>query len=164
MKYKTRLCSIQRLSTCACFALLTVALMGCNHVRTPVAAWSEDGHYLPAPHSTGLVEAGITEGSTAWIPDAPQPIGFIPVPSKCEALADPQGVRSITHRYQGRAKFDDAHRYYLDRMPLHGWTLVNSSDTEHVSIWHKGAEEMIVETKDLLNVSTIDVRIAPRLR
>jgi len=139
---------------------------GCENVKTPVIAFTDDGDYLGYRGGKGLVAS-----DQSPIPDVPMPIGFKPVVSKSSSSFDGQ-VRSVNHVYQGRAKHADAVAFYRNILPIHGWSFVNRSDQNDgttIQTFTKGRETLEVFTQQGTlagnidsSVTTIVITIGPR--
>lgn len=142
--------------------LLTAALLltgaGCQHIKTPVLAFTDDGEYLQPTVGEGLVAS-----PESFIPDVPMPVGFRAVASQCTSSFDGR-ARSVHHVYQGHAKTAAAAAFYQDQLPEHGWAFTgahNVSDTATLT-YTKGGESLTVETRQGYGVTTVTIDIAPR--
>ena len=140
--------------------------VGCQNVKTPVIAFTDDGDYLGYKGGKGLVAA-----DESPIPDVPMPIGFKPVISKSSSSFDGV-VRTVNHVYQGRARHADAVAFYRGILPIHGWQFISRSDQTDgstIQYFSKGRESLEVFTqqgtlvKNLdSSVTTIVITIGPR--
>ncbi|MEM9416670.1 MAG: hypothetical protein AAGA29_14510 [Planctomycetota bacterium] len=141
--------------------LLPAMLMlagGCQHIKTPVLAFTDDGEYLQPAVGEGLVAS-----PESYIPDVPMPVGFRAVASQCTSSSDGQS-RTVHHVYQGHAKSSAAAAFYQDLLPEHGWTFVsaeNVSDTATL-FYTKGRESLTVETRHGYGVTTVTIDINAR--
>ncbi|XAM00250.1 hypothetical protein OT109_02450 [Phycisphaeraceae bacterium D3-23] len=138
-------------------ALLTL-VGGCQHIKTPVLAFTDDGDYLQPAVGEGLVAS-----RESYIPDVPMPIGFRAVASQCTSGSDGRS-RTVHHVYQGHAKSSAAAAFYQDVLPEHGWDFVsaqNVSDTATLT-YTKGSESLTVETRHGYGVTTVTIDINAR--
>ncbi|MEM8783179.1 MAG: hypothetical protein AAGE65_10045 [Planctomycetota bacterium] len=140
------------------FALVALLLAGCTADRgpLPVAAFSDDGAYLPLQLAEGLV---IDEASP--LPDIPKPLRFVVVPSRSTASTDGR-ARTATHVYQGRADVDDLTIFYRDQLVNHGWRFQPGGDTGPIFSATKNTEWAQVALSRAGGVSTVTVLIRPR--
>jgi hypothetical protein len=133
--------------------LFTVMLVGCN--RMGVGYYSDDGQTLPPPAGEGLVAM-----PSAAIPDVPQPIGFVLVKSQSKASVA-NGVRTVSHVYQGRASMADAVAYYRRELNKAGWKLQNeellAGATEMYAT--KQGEQVTASLSDRKGILTVRVAI-----
>lgn len=146
--------------------LLVVGGFGCQHVKTPVIAFNDDGSYLGYRGGKGLVAK-----SDSPIPDVPMPVGFKAVVSRSSSTFDGM-VRTVNHTYQGRGGYGDTVEFYRGQLPLHRWQLVSRVDQPDASTsmtYTKGREQLEVYVRQgtLLDrfdssVTTIVVNISGR--
>jgi len=139
---------------------------GCQNVKTPVIAFTDDGDYLGYKGGKGLVAS-----DESPIPDVPMPIGFKPVVSKSSSSFD-GNVRTVNHVYQGRARHADAVAFYRNILPIYDWEFVSRSDQTDgstIQYFTKGRESLEVFTRQgtLMqnidsSVTTIVITIGPR--
>lgn len=135
--------------------LMLVVLLGpgCQHVQTPVVAFTEDGQYLGYKGGEGLVAR-----SDSPIPDVPMPVGFRPVISQSSSAFDGL-VRSVNHTYQGRSNVADTVAFYRGHLALHDWQFVSRTDNTDGSttLRHvKGGEQLEVYVRQGTLARTID--------
>lgn len=139
-------------------ACLSLALSACTYDAgpLPVAAFSDDGAYLPHQLAEGLV---VDEASP--IPDLPKPLRFVVVPSRSSASTDGR-ARTVTHVYQGRADVDDLTTFYRDQLANAGWRFESGGDTGPIFAATKNTEWARVALSRAGGVSTVTVLIRPR--
>lgn len=142
----------------ACLALAFALLPGCTTDLgpLPVAAYSDDGAYLPHQLAEGLV---IDEASP--LPDVPKPLRFVVVPSRSTASTDGR-ARTVSHIYQGRANVNDLTTFYRDQLANHGWKFQPGGDTGPIFSATKNNEWVQVALSRAGGVSTVTVLIRPR--
>ena len=135
-----------------------LVLTGCTYHRgpLPVAAYSDDGAYLPLQLADGLVA-----DEASPLPDLPKPMRFVIVPSRSSASTDGR-ARTVTHVYQGRAGVDDLTTYYRDQLQNHGWRFEPGGDTGPIFSATKHTEWAQVALARAGGVSTVTVLIRPR--
>jgi len=142
------------LTTCLALTVL-FSTAGCNHIKTPAVAFSDDGDYLPQDVGDGLVKS-----PNPLIPDVPMPVGFKAVASQC--FWEYNGsVRKVQHVYQGHAEPGDAAEFYQRTLPANDWTLVDIQGVGEATVlrYTKGPETLKITTKDGWAVSTIQINI-----
>lgn len=131
---------------------------GCQHIKTPVVAFSDDGEYLQPTVGEGLVV-----DPDSYIPDVPMPVGFRAVASQCTSSFDGR-VRTVHHVYQGHTRPGAAAAFYQDVLPDYAWEFVetrNVSDQTTLT-YTKGAERLTVQTRHGMGVSTVTLQITAR--
>ena len=133
-------------------------LTGCTSDKgvLPVAAFSDDGAYLPLQLAEGLV---VDESSP--LPDLPKPLRFVVVPSRSTASTDGR-ARTVSHVYQGRADVNDLTEFYRDQLVNHGWKFQPGGDDGPIFSASKGNEWAQVALSRAGGVSTVTVLIRPR--
>lgn len=148
--------------------IIVLALLGvgCQRVKTPVIAFTDDGDYLGYKGGEGLVAS-----AQSPIPDVPMPIGFKPVVSQSSSEFDGR-VRQVHHVYQGRADHPDAVTFYRVGLPMHDWRFVRRVDQPDGSTtqsFTKGNESLEVLTRQGTlvrnidsSVTTVVITIGPR--
>lgn len=131
---------------------------GCQHVKTPVLAFSDDGDYLPPAVGDGLVAS-----PESYIPDVPMPVGFKAVASQCTSSFDGQ-VRTVYHVYQGHTRASAAAAFYQNVLPQHGWEFVDAQNVSNSATQNftKGRERLTIESRHAYGVTTVTIDIAPR--
>jgi len=136
--------------------LLTAA--GCQHIKTPVLAFSDDGDYLQPTVGDGLVAS-----PESYIPDVPMPVGFRAVASQCTSSFDGR-ARTVHHVYQGHTRAGNSAAFYQRVLPEHGWQFVDHQNVSNQSTlnYTKGGERLAVQTRHSAGVSTVTITIAAR--
>ena len=145
------------ITSCLAAALLLTAA-GCNYVKTPAVAFSDDGDYLPQDVGKGLVKS-----PNPLIPDVPMPLGFKAVASQCYWQYN-GNVREVQHVYQGHAEPGDAAEFYQRTLLAHNWALQDIQGVGDATVlrYIKGPERLKITTKDGWAVSTITINIDPK--
>lgn len=135
------------------FVLLAAA--GCNSIKTPAVAFSDDGQYLPQDVGDGLVRS-----PNPLIPDVPMPVGFKAVASQSHWQFD-GNVRVVQHVYQGHAEPGDAAEFYQRTLPSNKWSLIDIQAIGGSTVlrYAKGPEKLQITTKDGWAVSTVTINI-----
>ncbi|HOW71246.1 MAG TPA: hypothetical protein PKY77_11645 [Phycisphaerae bacterium] len=129
-----------------------------THQRSRLArsSWSAGGLLLAALATGGCLESQdsgkpsrrLSPQSRTYLSGIPLPAGFKLV----DKLSDDQasgGMRMARHTYAGSAEARAVSDFYIEQMPLHGWTLVSRMTV-------KGPMSLRFENKD--ESATIDIR------
>lgn len=136
-------------------SMVLLGAVGCNYVKTPAVAFSDDGDYLPQDVGEGLVKS-----PNSLIPDVPMPVGFKAVSSQCFWRFN-GNVREVQHVYQGHAEAGDAAEFYQRVLPSNNWALLDIQGVGDATVmrYTKGPERLKITTKDGWAVSTITINI-----
>ncbi|MEM7575939.1 MAG: hypothetical protein AAF328_00570 [Planctomycetota bacterium] len=156
---RPRLVSVSRVSRVLLpLAAALLVFAGCTADRgvLPVAAFSDDGAYLPLQLAEGLV---VDDASP--LPDLPKPLRFVVVPSRSTASTDGR-ARTVTHIYQGRANVDDLTSFYREQLSNNGWQFLPGGNEGPIFSATKNQEWAQVALSRAGGVSTVTLLIRPR--
>lgn len=150
-----------RLTLMLMLMLASAPLVGCRApvAVPPVAAFSEEGAYLP-----GRVGPGAIASPNSLIQDVPMPVGFEAVASRSTSKIE-DGLRLVKHVYQGRADGGEVVMMYRRSLERYNWGFVGREQLEDGSTvlrFEKGREALRVHVGERWGVTTVLVEIAPK--
>jgi len=120
---------------------------------------TDDWQMLAQPGGPGLVAS-----QNSPIPDLPMPVGFKPLPGRCEHTFD-SIVRTVSHVYQGVGGDSETVTFYRQQLPRHQWNQVrlDTASAPDITLYAvKGREAVRIAIREKNSVTTVTIIIDPR--